>query len=93
MKRSQNFRKIFHKFFNHNFTVCLSMSQETKVENLEIRMDDALTRLLNRMDKLEKQHNATSSLLRHVWELSNRQQELLQRQGSMISGLLKKLNK
>jgi hypothetical protein len=69
------------------------MSQETKVENLEIRMDDALTRLLNRMDKLEKQHNATSSLLRHVWELSNRQQELLQRQGSMISGLLKKLNK
>jgi len=65
---------------------------EKKIEQVENRMDDALTRLLDRMDKLEKQHSATSCLLRHVWDLCNKQQDLLQRQGSQISHLLRKQN-
>jgi|GWRWMinimDraft_7_1066015.scaffolds.fasta_scaffold38818_1 hypothetical protein len=65
---------------------------EKKIEQVETRMDDALTRILNRLDKLEKQHSATSCLLRHVWDLCNKQQDLLQRQGSQISHLLRKQN-
>ena len=69
------------------------MQQESKIEDLEMKLDDALTRVFDRIEKIEKKHDSTSCLLRHVWQLCNRQQELIQKQGSQISTLLKRLNK
>ena len=63
----------------------------SQIGKLEDRMDSALMKMLDRIEKLEKQQNATSWLLSHAMEKLYISEQKVQRQGSQIASLKQEL--
>jgi prefoldin subunit 5 len=63
------------------------------ISAIEERLNTAIYNLHDRIEKINKRHDSTSWLLRHTMQKLYVAEEKIQRQGSQIASLKKKLEK